>query len=173
MAPPRWRLGRRPPLAAALAGGTASVPAPGGLLAAVGASYSQALVAHPIPAKSLTAGLLFAGADAAAQRIEAAKGLDKRRVGASAAVGLMFFGPAAHLWFRWVLRLVPGHGLLSLFAKTALGQVFFGPYITTVFFAASLWCNGELSVPMLRRKISADLWPTILAGLGFWPIVET
>jgi protein Mpv17 len=137
-----------------------------------GSAYGKFLAMHPVPAKSLTAGALFAGADVAAQRIERRTNIDKRRTLSSAAVGLIFFGPAAHIWFRFVLRLVPGTGLLSLLIKTALGQVFFGPYITVVFFAAALWSSGLLTKRALMTKVSIDLWPTVLAGLGFWPLMD-
>merc|ERR1712224_564000 len=87
-------------------------------------------------------------------------------------VGLVFFGPAAHYWFKAILRMLPGSDLLSLLAKTALGQVLFGPYITIIFFAAALWCQRELSWAALKRKTAADLLPTLIAGCGYWPIVD-
>ncbi|CAE8585805.1 unnamed protein product [Polarella glacialis] len=141
----------------------------------LGAAYGSFLLGHPLTAKSITAGLSFTGADAAAQRIQTRGqniGLDRKRLAVSGCIGLLFFGPSAHFWFNWILRLVPGTGLLSLLAKTALGQVFFGPYITTIFFAAALWSSGALTWSSLRDKLKADLWPTILAGLGFWPLMD-
>eukprot|EP00930_Biecheleria_cincta_P071188 TRINITY_DN58709_c0_g1_i1.p1 TRINITY_DN58709_c0_g1~~TRINITY_DN58709_c0_g1_i1.p1 ORF type:complete len:255 (-),score=25.48 TRINITY_DN58709_c0_g1_i1:105-869(-) len=138
-----------------------------------GAVYGQFLAAHPVPAKSLTAGLLFGAADVAAQRIGSrAQPIDRKRLLVSSIVGLFLFGPSAHAWFYWVLRLVPGSGFLSLLAKTALGQVFFGPFITSVFFAAALWGSGSWSWSAFCRKMRADLWPTVAAGLGFWPLMD-
>merc|ERR1712217_940913 len=69
-------------------------------------------------------------------------------------------------------RLVPGSDFPSLLLKTAMGQIFFGPYITTVFFAAALWSSRSLSASSLRAKVAADLWPTVVAGLGFWPLMD-
>lgn len=138
------------------------------------AAYARLLVAHPVAAKSLTACALYSGADVAAQRISGcpvAK-VDLRRVAASGGVGLFFYGFSAHYWFSWVLRLVPGSGLLSLLAKTALGQLFFGPYMTLVFFAAALWSGRSFSWRALRAKAAADLLPCIIAGLGFWPLAD-
>lgn len=159
-----WLPGRRPGAAALLPGAAAA--------ARCAAAYSQLLAAHPLPVKCLTAGMIYAGADVSAQRIAGAAALDKRRTAASAMVGLFIFGPSSHLWFAWIFRLLPGNGLLSILAKTCLGQVFFGPYVTIVFFAAALWSTRSLSWASLRAKVKADLWPTILAGLGFWPVMD-
>eukprot|EP00416_Gambierdiscus_australes_P044092 CAMPEP_0171100338 /NCGR_PEP_ID=MMETSP0766_2-20121228/52900_1 /TAXON_ID=439317 /ORGANISM="Gambierdiscus australes, Strain CAWD 149" /LENGTH=210 /DNA_ID=CAMNT_0011560153 /DNA_START=29 /DNA_END=658 /DNA_ORIENTATION=+ len=145
---------------------------PPALLPGCSTAYSRFLAAHPLPAKSLTAGLIFAGADATAQKISGASTLSLKRVAISSAVGLFVFGPSAHLWFAWIFRLIPGNSLLDLLMKTALGQIFFGPYITVVFFAAALWGAGQLSWKALRAKVKADLWPTIFAGLGFWPLAD-
>eukprot|EP00933_Yihiella_yeosuensis_P016128 TRINITY_DN13895_c0_g6_i1.p1 TRINITY_DN13895_c0_g6~~TRINITY_DN13895_c0_g6_i1.p1 ORF type:complete len:268 (-),score=27.94 TRINITY_DN13895_c0_g6_i1:65-793(-) len=153
----------------------AGTPAAIAALKWCGRVYSDCLSTHPLPAKSVTAGLIFCGADAAAQKIQAGKGkqdLDKRRLVASSFVGVAIFGPSAHHWFSYCLRLLPGNGLLSLLGKTALGQVFFGPYITTVFFAAALWGSGSLTWKALSKKVKADLLPTVIAGLGFWPLMD-
>eukprot|EP00929_Paragymnodinium_shiwhaense_P055623 TRINITY_DN27860_c0_g1_i1.p1 TRINITY_DN27860_c0_g1~~TRINITY_DN27860_c0_g1_i1.p1 ORF type:complete len:241 (+),score=22.66 TRINITY_DN27860_c0_g1_i1:57-779(+) len=136
------------------------------------ASYSRFLVAQPVLAKSLTAGLIFGGADVAAQRIANELRTDWKRIGSATVVGFAFFGPAAHYWFKMILRMYPKNDIWSLLAKTAWGQVFFGPYITTVFFAAALWCQQSLSWQALQRKVAADLWPTLVAGCGYWPVVD-
>jgi len=182
--------GERGPLRGASVGGSAMVPVlPAGAAAAgvaavkqCGAAYVQFLAAHPVQAKSLTACAIFASADITAQRIEgASKGLggpqgrgllDCRRTFAYSMVGLLFFGPSANAWFAFVLRVVPGNGLLSLLAKTALGQLFFGPYITAIFFAAALWCGNSLTWANFRQKVGQDLVPVIIAGLAFWPVCD-
>ena len=62
----------------------------------------------------------------------------------------------------------------STLIKSALGQMFFGPTFTCVFFLASLVAvlglrQGLASWP---GKIRQDLVATWAAGLGFWPFVD-
>lgn len=91
---------------------------------------------------------------------------------ASAAVGLFFFGPAAHAWYNMVFRVFPGTGLLSTLQKACMGQLFFGPSFTCIFFAAFLIQTGQFSLSNWLGKIRRDLPGAWLAGLGFWPLVD-
>ena len=58
--------------------------------------------------------------------------------------------------------------------KTLLGQCFFGPTITCIFFGASLISTAGL-VDGLKQwpgKIKNDLLLTWASGLGYWPFVD-
>lgn len=151
------------------------------LLQCAGSSYSNALVTYPILTKSLTAGTTFLLSDYTAQSIERqsenkdeGKGSkhDWTRTLVSAAVGLFYFGPAAHAWYEMIFKLLPGTSLFSTLQKAILGQLIFGPAFTCVFFATSLMQGGTFSLGSWVSKIKSDLPGAWLAGVGFWPLVD-
>jgi len=151
---------------------------------AAGSSYSSAITAYPIMTKSITAGVTFFLSDYTAQRIERPKDkVDKdakkavwkhdwTRTLVSCAVGLFYFGPAAHVWYEWIFSVLPGTSLASTLQKAALGQVIFGPSFTCIFFAASLMQAGEFSIGNWVSKIKKDLPGAWLSGTAFWPLVD-
>lgn len=144
-------------------------------LLSLGKQYSAALDRAPIMTKSLTAGCIFALSDYLAQRLENKQGktkFDWPRTFTSAAVGLFCFGPAAHAWYQMIFRVFPGTGLLSTLQKASMGQLFFGPSFTCIFFAASLLQTGQFSLGSWLRKIRSDLPGTWVSGLCFWPLVD-
>jgi len=87
-------------------------------------------------------------------------------------VGLLFFGPAAHLWYEMIFRLLPSTSLLSTLQKALLGQVFFGPAFTAVFFGAGMIRTGEFTLGGWLSKVRADLPGVWASGLGYWPLVD-
>jgi len=149
---------------------------------AAGSSYSSALGAYPIITKSLTAGITFFLSDYTAQRIEKPKDKvetkkaiwkhDWTRTLVSCAVGLFYFGPAAHAWYEWIFSVLPGTSLFSTLQKAALGQVIFGPSFTCIFFASSLIQSGQFTVGNWVQKIKSDLPGAWLSGAAFWPLVD-
>ena len=154
---------------------------PMGALSRLGSTYSSFLVQRPILTKSATACVIFALSDCMAQRLEkrddrAKSGSQHKlvwsRILASAAVGFFYFGPAAHYWYDMIFRILPGTSLVSTIQKAALGQLFFGPTFTCIFFATGLMQLGQFSLPNWWRKIRSDLPGAWLAGAGFWPLVD-
>lgn len=150
-------------------------------LARLGSLYSSALESSPVLTKSVTAGCIFAISDYLAQRFEASNSaadkekkrrLNLTRVATSAAVGFFYFGPAAHVWYSWIFRVLPGTSLLSILQKAALGQMFFGPSFTCIFFATGLLQSGTFSLGNWLRKIKQDLPGAWLAGASFWPLID-
>ena len=73
-----------------------------------------------------------------------------------------------------IAKYIPGFDVKSTLLKTLLGQMFFGPTITSVFFAASLISlNGLLSgLKLWPAKVKQDLVKTWAAGLCYWPFVD-
>jgi hypothetical protein len=140
-------------------------------LTKIGQLYSNSIVSHPIRTKSLTAGCVFALSDYLAQRVEGEK-INKTRLMVSIAVGLFYFGPAAHYWYDAIFRLLPATSLISTLQKAALGQLIFGPSFTVIFFGTSLAQSGNFSLANWFTKIRQDLPGTWISGLGFWPIVD-
>lgn len=144
-------------------------------LASVGKIYSQQLELRPIATKSITAGLIFGLSDYLAQRIDRTEKKEKLNVTrtlASALVGFLYFGPAAHYWYEMIFYLLPGTSLISTLQKAFWGQVIFGPSFTCIFFAAGLLQSGTFSLANLWAKIRSDLPGAWLAGAGFWPLVD-
>lgn len=141
-------------------------------LTKVGAWYAVALGQHPIYTKSVTACGIFALSDYLAQRFEGIKQTDRKRTTASALIGLLYFGPAAHYWYEAIFRLLPGTSLVSTLQKAVCGQLVFGPAFTCIFFAVGLLQAGNFTVSRWLRKIQQDLPGAWLAGAGFWPLVD-
>jgi len=159
-----------------------------------GASYSGALITHPIITKALTAGLTFGLSDWTAQRIESkSSASDNKKPGSklpskstserlplqnwkrtifSTAVGLFFFGPAAHYWYEAVFKFLPGTSLFPTMQKALLGQVIFGPVFTCIFFASSLLQDNIFTFKSWAAQIKKDLPAVWLSGLGYWPLVD-
>ena len=140
--------------------------------------YATSLEARPILTKSVTAGCVFGISDYLAQRVEGSSKKEGKppmnwtRTLSSMAVGLLYFGPAAHAWYEMIFKLFPGTGLVSTLQKAALGQLIFGPSFTCIFFATSLMQSGNFSLGNWLRKIRQDLPGAWLAGIGFWPLVD-
>jgi protein Mpv17 len=150
--------------------------------------YTKLLETRPIIVKSITSGIIFGLSDIAAQSIESTTNkhrsadkpeekkrralVEKGRLLASVLVGLLYFGPAAHVWYNWIFQILPEKTILSTFYKAALGQLIFGPCFTCVFFAVGLLQNGDFTFPKWLKKIRNDLFSVWAAGLGYWPIVD-
>lgn len=159
-----------------------SIPAMSTLAAALtsmGKWYAQSLDKRPIFTKSITACGIFAISDYLAQRLEKASPSDSKeqtlnwtRLLSGAAVGLLYFGPAAHYWYEMIFQLLPGTTLVSTLQKAVMGQLFFGPSFTCIFFAVSLLQAGSFSLSSWASKIRRDLPGAWLAGAGFWPLVD-
>ncbi len=153
-----------------------SVAAMGSFLATAGRVYTQQLDKFPIFTKSYTAGIIFGLSDYIAQKME--NGPEKKsklngtRLVASALVGFLYFGPAAHYWYEIIFALLPGSSLWSTLQKAFWGQVIFGPSFTCIFFATSLLQSGQFSLKTWGQKIKSDLPGAWLAGAGFWPLVD-
>ena len=146
-----------------------------GLVATLGAVYSNSLTTAPIVTQSLTAAGTFALSDAAAQAIAPPKeGRDAVRTITTALIGLLYFGPALHFYLRFVYSLFPGTGLRATLLKTLFGQLGFGPAVTCVFFAAFLVKDLGLAagIAKLPSKIRQDLFVTWTSELCFWPFVD-
>jgi protein Mpv17 len=65
-----------------------------------------------------------------------------------------------------------GTTLVSILQKAAMGQMFFGPSFTCIFFASALVQSGQFTLGNWIRKIKSDLAGAWLAGVGFWPLVD-
>lgn len=62
-----------------------------------------------------------------------------------AGYGMLIIGPSLHYWFNFVSRVFPNRDLLSTFTKMGLGQMVYGPIVTTVFFSLNAALQGIIS----------------------------
>jgi len=148
--------------------------------------YTQSLINRPILTKSLTAGIIFGLSDWCAQLIESSNGGESEESGTKKKetqivvsrivmtflVGLLFFGPAANAWYSAIFKFLPSTSLLSTLQKAALGQIFFGPTFTIVFFGAGMIQGGTFTFKDWLIKIRNDLPGVWASGLGYWPLVD-
>ena len=149
------------------------------VLQSAGASYSNLLTARPILTKAVTASVIFGLSDWSAQQLEGKDDADGKkqkkdwtRIVTASLVGLLYFGPAAHVWYEKIFQILPGTSLVSTLQKACLGQLIFGPSFTCVFFATSLMQSGTFSIGNWLTKIRQDLPGAWAAGLSFWPLVD-
>jgi protein Mpv17 len=141
--------------------------------------YTQQLSIRPILTKSATAAVIFGLSDWVAQLIERKGDTSEKkepialsRIVSALLVGLLFFGPAANAWYEMIFKVLPSTSLLYTLQKAALGQIFFGPAFTCVFFGAGMIENGTFSIGGWVDKIKNDLPGVWASGLGFWPLVD-
>eukprot|EP00585_Thalassiosira_rotula_P004782 CAMPEP_0196142624 /NCGR_PEP_ID=MMETSP0910-20130528/11936_1 /TAXON_ID=49265 /ORGANISM="Thalassiosira rotula, Strain GSO102" /LENGTH=381 /DNA_ID=CAMNT_0041403963 /DNA_START=44 /DNA_END=1189 /DNA_ORIENTATION=+ len=157
------------------------------LLRSAAAFYTKQLTSRPIMTKSLTAAIVFGLSDWCAQLIElgeSEEGADDdvassesgkvvfSRILTSFLVGLLFFGPAANAWYSMIFQVLPSTSLVSTLQKAALGQIFFGPTFTCVFFGAGMIQSGSFSLGAWFTKVREDLPAVWASGLGYWPLVD-
>jgi hypothetical protein len=139
----------------------------------LGHAYAGILARHPVWTKAVTSGVLFGVSDATGQAIENGPA-DFRRALTSALVGLACFGPALHYWLLAMTTWLPDTGLLATAQKTFLGQLFFGPSFTIVFFGAVLVSNHGLFAGLRKwpAKIRQDFLRVSSTGLCYWVLVD-
>ena len=141
-----------------------------GALGAAARTYAQCMDKAPLATKAATSAAIFGASDACAQKLEQVKEPDATRLLTTTAIGGLYFAPAAHVWYAQITKLIPKNGLKEILTKALLGQIFFGPLVTIVFFAAACAQGDGLST--LPAKIKADLLQVQIAGAGFWPFVD-
>ena len=140
-------------------------------LASLASGYARSMATRPLLTKMGTSAAIFGSSDLSAQKLEKGAKLDVQRLAVTSAIGGLYFAPAAHVWYGAITELIPANGLKDILLKALLGQMFFGPLVTIVFFAsACLQTTGGLRT--LPAKIKSDLVAVQAAGLGFWPFVD-
>lgn len=131
------------------------------------------LESRPILTKSLSAAVIYAAADITSQVItmEPDGTWDPIRTLRMTGFGLVILGPAQHVWFNFVGRVLPKRDLLTTMKKLAMGQVAYGPTINAIFFSFNAALQGENGNDITAR-LERDLIPTLLNGLMYWPICD-
>ncbi|KAI7745183.1 hypothetical protein M8C21_020359 [Ambrosia artemisiifolia] len=135
--------------------------------------YLRMLDVRPISTKSISAGLIYGAADLTSQSmtIGAFSSLDLIRTLRMAMFGLLFLGPAQHAWFNFLGRILPKRDMTTTFKKLIVGQIFYGPSCTAVFFTYNAFLQGE-SGNEITLRLRRDLLPTLTGGLMYWPVCD-
>ncbi|GFP83911.1 pxmp2/4 family protein 4 [Phtheirospermum japonicum] len=135
--------------------------------------YLGMLKLRPILTKSISSAIIYGAADITSQLItmEPSDTWDSIRTLRMAGFGLIILGPAQHLWFNFVGRLLPKRDVLTTFKKLAMGQVVFGPMINGTFFSFNAALQGESGTEIVAR-LNRDLIPTLRNGLMYWPLCD-
>jgi protein Mpv17 len=94
----------------------------------------------------------------------------------------LYFPVTSHYWYQHVTRLFPQTTIPWVFFKSVLGQVFYGPLYTSVFFVSAL-VQADPS-PSLRKslantlrstlasKLKTDFYQVWKIGVWYWIIVD-
>lgn len=134
--------------------------------------YLSNLESRPLLTKSITTSLIFAAADFTSQMIASSSGsFDSIRTLRMAVYGLMLLGPAQHVWFNFLSRILPKRDIVTTLKKILMGQVFFGPTSTSAFFTYNAVLQGE-SGEEVAARLKRDLVPTLVNGAIFWPCCD-
>ncbi|KAL3634143.1 hypothetical protein CASFOL_021197 [Castilleja foliolosa] len=135
--------------------------------------YLGMLKSRPIVTKSISSAIIYGAADITSQLItmEPNDTWDSVRTLRMAGFGLIILGPAQHLWFNFVGKVLPKRDILTTFKKIAMGQLVFGPMINGTFFSFNAALQGESGTEIVAR-LSRDLIPTLRNGLMYWPLCD-
>ncbi|XP_076919267.1 uncharacterized protein LOC143579999 [Bidens hawaiensis] len=135
--------------------------------------YLRMFDIRPIITKSISAGLIYGAADLTAQSmtIGAFSSLDLIRTLRMATFGLLLLGPVQHVWFNLLGRILPKRDMTTTFKKLIVGQIFYGPSCTAVFFIYNAFLQGESGIEISLR-LKRDLLPTLTGGLMYWPVCD-
>lgn len=133
--------------------------------------YLTQLNKRPLRTKAVTAACIAGLSDIIAQRMLFGGYRSPRRTFLCASYGLLWNGPSAHYWQKFVETLFMGkRDLVTVLKKVVLDQTTYGPICNVLFMSfATLLLEGR-SVSALRAKISRDYVSVQLNGWKLWPI---
>lgn len=77
--------------------------------------------------------------------MEASGSLNLIRTFRIAMFGLLILGPAQHVWFNYLGKILPKRDMITTFKKLIVGQIFYGPSCTAVFFTYNASLQGMTS----------------------------
>lgn len=77
---------------------------------------------------------------------------DTARTLRMAGYGMIILGPAQHMWFNFVARVLPKRDVITTSKKLLLGQLTYGPAITGAFFAFNAALQGIKFFSVLNWK---------------------
>lgn len=148
-----------------------SVRGPPSLLGAAWQRYLLQLNKHPLRTKALTSAFIAGLSDVAAQGIINGRHTSWRRTLALACYGLIWNGPSAHYWQRFLEVLFKGKSDIgTVLRKVLVDQSTYGPLCNILFMSfATLVLEGR-TLAYLKDKIRRDYVLVQLNGWKLWPL---
>lgn len=152
------------------------------------AAYKLSLQKRPVITKSITCGALFAVGDYFAQRRTIvfyevvdndAFGWDKNRTEEFVIVGVIYYGPALHLWY---CKILPNLANLCFKGRTKLFRVTGSVCLDQVFFTPLFYCGYYMVDAIVEQRsiiqgaslgldlIRSKMIQTLVADLLIWPL---
>jgi len=92
--------------------------------------------------------------------------------------GWLISGLLIHYWFVFLNGLFPAKGLTLVGAlkKVGVNQVVMSPGLNSLFFAFTTYTRGDVDggqkLAFLKRKLAADLVPTIKRSCAYWGTIQ-
>lgn len=143
------------------------------LLLRAWSGYIKALEVAPVKTKAITAGVLVGLGDALAQVLTGTPmgDLDLPRVFRFAAFGAVLQGPAGHVWYNILERVIRLPGLAGIAGKVAADQLLFAPVFTSIFFGYLCLAEGG-QLGDVQEAVASKLPSTLVASWKVWPLAH-
>lgn len=155
-------------------------------LVSVGKGYSEALVNAPLATNMVTGAALSVLADFISQKLVSSPKADStynfQRSLWMIPYGAVISGYLIYFWFGFLATLFPNAriSMLELVKKLVVNQLALSPFLSAFFFLFVIFTQTAPTVRMTgekwtayKEKIVTDLWPTLVRGNIYWPIVQT
>lgn len=124
-----------------------------------------------LPRTACIIGVEMACGDAAEQRLESSSSSwDMQRSARLGLTGVLMTGPLAHCLFQGLERMAPGTSFNAVARKVAGNSLFMPVMIGATLSTA--WLFEGRTAREIRASLDRELWPSVGAGLLFWPIVN-
>ncbi|KNC84259.1 hypothetical protein SARC_03530 [Sphaeroforma arctica JP610] len=144
----------------------------------LGQTYMRWLETYPLKTKALSSGVIAGLGDILCQvgfenksMFSAGDGnkgseFGWRRFFVFSALGGLYLGPALHMWYRVLGRVLPGTTQLAVAKRLAADQFVFAPVFIPSFMSLTLILQGKIAdVP---KKLADAWWPTVKANWAVW-----
>uniref|UniRef100_A0A7S0N794 Peroxisomal membrane protein MPV17 n=1 Tax=Chlamydomonas leiostraca TaxID=1034604 RepID=A0A7S0N794_9CHLO len=125
----------------------------------------------PLRTKALTSAFIAGLSDVIAQRIISGGYKNSRRTLAIACYGLIWNGPSAHFWQKFMEYLFPGKtDMKTVLKKVLIDQLSYGPVCNLLFMSFATTVLEGRSLVFLRAKVQRDYPLVQLNGWKVWPL---
>lgn len=129
--------------------------------------YNQHLEERPLLTKSLTSVVLVGAGDVVCQKlVERNETFDPGRWARAAFLGGVWVGPALHLWYNQLARLVPGSGIGVAVKRLILDQSLFAPTAIPIYLFLIMALEGRAAEA--PAKLRRDYLDTMFANWKLW-----
>jgi hypothetical protein len=130
--------------------------------------YLSQLDKNPVATKSLTSGVLNGLGDVLAQLWlgDESQSFQWKRLGIFTLLGMVWIGPALHLWYGALAKLFTGVGTVTAVSKLAMDQLLFAPvFIGSIISLIMLLEGHGDDVP---SKLKSDLFTIVKSNWALW-----